>query len=92
MLKQFVIERDITGVGQLTAEDLRAASAKSNEVIAAMAPRVQWQHSYVTADKVYCVYLAQSPEDLVEHARQAGMPADRISPVVTLTDPTTASR
>jgi hypothetical protein len=57
-----------------------------------MTPRVQWQHSYVTADKVYCVYLAQSPEDLAEHARQAGIPADQISPVVTMIDPTTASR
>ena len=89
-MPKYVIERDIPGAGQLTGEDLKGISQKSCGVLANLGPQVQWVESFVTADKVYCVYIAPN-EDLVrEHARQGGFPANRVSEVVARIDPTTA--
>jgi hypothetical protein len=88
-MPKYMIERDMPGVGQLADEDIFSASKKSNEVLASLAPRVQWQQSYVTGDKIYCVYLADTVDDVVEHARCAGLPANRISEVQRVIDPAT---
>jgi len=89
-MPKYVIEREMPGVGQLSADDLRGASQNSNSVISEIGPQIQWVESYVTADKIYCVYIAQN-EDLVrQHAKQAGFPANKISAVVTVINPTTA--
>jgi hypothetical protein len=88
-MPKYVIEREMPGVGKLPAGDICSASHKSNEVLASLAPRVQWQQSYVTGDKIYCVYIADTPDDVVAHARGAGLPADKISEVVSVIDPTT---
>ena len=86
-MPQFVIEREIPGVGTLSETEIRDISLKSLETLKEMVPQIQWLHSYVTEDKVYCVYLAPS-EDLVrEHARRVGLPADRVSAVRRLIDP-----
>ena len=89
-MPRYVIERDLPGAGQLSSGDLRAISQKSCSVLAELGPHIQWDHSYVTADKIYCVYVAPN-EDLVrEHARQGGFPADKVSEVRTIIDPVTA--
>lgn len=87
---QFVIERNIPGAGGLTAEQLKAASKKSCEVLRQLGPEIQWLHSYVTADKIYCIYTAPSKELIVEHARLAGVPADSISEASSIISPETA--
>jgi len=84
---QFVIEREITGAGALTDIQLRAVSLRSLEALKQMSPQIQWLHSYVTEDKVYCVYLAPDEDAILDHARRAGIPADRISAVRRLIDP-----
>jgi Nickel responsive protein SCO4226-like len=89
-MPRFLIEREIPGVGSLSTEDLRAGARKSNEVLLALAPRAQWQHSYVTGDKIYCVYIAEDEDVIREHARRSGFPCTVISRVNTLIDPTTA--
>jgi hypothetical protein len=86
---KFLIERVVPGAGSLGADELRAISAKSNRVLAGMAPRAQWVQSYVTPDKLYCIYIADDLEAVHEHARGGGFPADVVSPVVTVIDPTT---
>ena len=89
-MHKYVIEREIPGAGKLTAADLQGISRKSCGVLKEMGPQIQWVESYVTDDKVYCVYIAAS-EDLVrEHAKRGGFPANRISLVRTTIDPTTA--
>ena len=89
-MPKYVIEREIPGAGQLTGEELKGISQKSCGVLANLGPQVQWVESFVTADKVYCVYIAPN-EDLVrEHARQGGFPANRVSEVMAKIDPTTA--
>jgi hypothetical protein len=89
-MHKYVIEREIPGAGKLTAADLQGISQKSCGVLKEMGPQIQWVESYVTDDKVYCVYIAAS-EDLVrEHAKRGGFPANRISLVRTTIDPTTA--
>jgi len=89
-MHKYVIEREIPGAGKLTAADLQGISQKSCGVLKEMGPQIQWVESYVTDDKVYCVYIAAS-EDLVrEHAMRGGFPANRISLVRTTIDPTTA--
>lgn len=89
-MPKYVIEREIRGVGQLSAEELRGASQNSCGVLVEMGPEIQWVQSYVTDDKIYCVYIAQN-EDLVrQHARQAGFPANSVTEVKTIIDPTTA--
>jgi len=89
-MPKYVIEREIPGAGNLTKEQLHAISQKSCGVIQGLGPRIQWVHSYVTGDKIYCVYIAANEEIVREHARQGGFPANRISEVKTVIDPTTA--
>jgi hypothetical protein len=86
-LRRFVIERDIPKVGSLDREQLRGAAAKSNGVLRELGPQIQWVESYVTDNKVYCIYLAPDEETICEHARRVGLPADRIAAVRRLLDP-----
>ncbi|NUU38322.1 hypothetical protein PS918_03343 [Pseudomonas fluorescens] len=88
-MPKFVIEREIPGAGTLSERDLKAASQKSCRTLREL-PEVQWLQSYVTGDKLYCVYIAPSEELIKEHARQSGFPANRISQVTSIIDPTTA--
>jgi hypothetical protein len=89
-MPKFVIEREIPGAGDLSAQDLQAISQKSCGVLQNMGPQIQWVQSYVTDDKVYCVYIAPNEEMVREHAQQGGFPANRISEVKSVIDPTTA--
>ncbi|HXH05661.1 MAG TPA: DUF4242 domain-containing protein [Vicinamibacterales bacterium] len=89
-MPKFVIERDIPGAGRLSASDLQAISQKSCDVLRGLGPQVQWVQSYVTDDKIYCVYVAPDEEAIRRHAREGGFPANRISRVRTIIDPTTA--
>lgn len=88
--QMFVIERDIPGAGNLTAEDLRGISQKSNVILNEMSD-VTWMHSYVTGDKIYCVYSAPNAELVKEHARRGGFPANSVSAVATVIDPATGN-
>lgn len=89
-MPKFVIEREVPGAGNLTDDQLREISRKSLQVLKSLGPEIQWLHSYVTGDKVYCVYLAPDTAMIEEHARRAGLPANRISAVRRLIDPTFA--
>ena len=89
-MPQFVIEREIPGAGNLTEAQLREVSQKSVKVLKGLGPEIQWLHSYVTGDKVYCIYLAPDETTIQEHARRVGIPANRISAVRRLLDPTLA--
>ena len=89
-MPKYVIEREIPGAGRLTPQQLQGISQKSCSVLAKMGPQIQWLHSYVTDDKVYCVYIAPSEEAVREHASQGGFPANRVSEVKEVIDPTTA--
>lgn len=89
-MPQFVIERDMPGVGQLGAADLKGASQTSCSVLRNLGHEIQWVHSYVTDDKIYCVYRAPDADMIRLHAEQAGFPANRISEVRATIDPTTA--
>ena len=89
-MPQYVIERTIPGAGKLNDEQLREISLRSLETLEGMGPQIQWLHSYVTEDKVYCVYLAPDETAVREHARRTGIPADRISAVRRLLDPVNA--
>ena len=89
-MPKYVIERDIPGAGNLTADQLKGISQKSCGVLRELGPAVQWLESYVTGDRIYCVYIAENEELLREHARRGGFPANRISRVATMIDPTTA--
>jgi hypothetical protein len=89
-MPKYVIEREIPGAGALTATELKAISQKSCGVLREMGPQIQWVQSYVTGDKVYCVYIAPNERAVREHAQQGGFPANRVSAVVTMIDPTTA--
>jgi hypothetical protein len=89
-MPRFVIEREIPGAGNLSAAQLREVSQKSLKILNEMGPQIQWLHSYVTGDKVYCVYLAPNETTIQEHARRVGLPANRVSAVRRLIDPTTA--
>ena len=89
-MPKFVVEREIPGAGKLTPEQLRGISQTSCGVLREMGPRIQWLQSYVTADKIYCLYIAPDEETLEEHARQGGFPANRISQIASVIDPTTA--
>lgn len=86
-MRQFVIEREVPAAGALTDEQLRELSLRSLETLDEMGPQIQWLHSYVTEDKVYCVYLAPNEDAIREHARKVGLPADRIAAVRRLLDP-----
>jgi hypothetical protein len=87
IVAQFVIEREIPGAGTLSDTQIREISLRSLQALKAMGPQIQWLHSYVTEDKVYCVYLAPDEDSIREHARRAGIPADRVSAVRRLIDP-----
>lgn len=89
-MPKFVIERDIPGAGNLSAAELKGISQKSCNVLEGMGPQIQWVHSYVTGDKIYCVYIAPNETMIREHAEQGGFPANRISEVASIIDPTTA--
>jgi Protein of unknown function (DUF4242) len=89
-MPKFVIEREVPGAGDLTEAQLREISQKSVSVLKGMGPQIQWLHSYVTGDKVYCVYLAPDEASIQEHARRVGLPANRVSAVRRLIDPTMA--
>ena len=89
-MPKYVIEREIPGLGDASAEDLRAVAQKSNAVLAELAPQVQWVQSYATQDKMYCIYVADDAESVREHARRGGFPADSVAVVTAVVDPTTA--
>jgi hypothetical protein len=89
-MPKFIIEREIPGAGRLSPQELQAISQKSCGVLGAMGPQIQWVQSYVTDDRIYCVYVAPTEEMVREHARQGGFPANRISRVRSVIDPTTS--
>jgi hypothetical protein len=89
-MPKYVIEREIPGAGKLSGPELQGISQKSCNVLSKLGPQIQWVHSYVTGDKIYCVYIAPNEEMVREHAKQGGFPANRISEVKALIAPTTA--
>jgi hypothetical protein len=89
-MPKYLIEREIPGAGDLSAQDLQGISQKSCSVLKNMGPQIQWVESYVTGDKVYCVYIAPDEAMIREHAAQGGFPANRISEIKSVIDPTTA--
>ena len=91
-MPKYVIERDIPGAGRMTPEELTGVADTSREVLRQLGTQIQWVHSYVTGDKIYCVYIAPNEELIREHARLGKFPANRISEVTAIIDPTTAER
>ncbi|MGD0957096.1 MAG: DUF4242 domain-containing protein [Candidatus Acidiferrales bacterium] len=89
-MPKFVIEREIPGAGKLTGEQIHAVSQKSCGVLRNMGPQIQWLHSYVTDDKIYCIYIAPNEEAVREHAKPGGFPANRVSVIRRVIDPTSA--
>jgi Protein of unknown function (DUF4242) len=89
-MKAYVVEREIPGVGAMNPAQLQKASATSNAALAQLAGRIQWNHSYRTADKTFCLYMAEDEDAIREHARISGFPASRITAVTDMFDPTTA--
>jgi len=89
-MPKFVIEREIPGAGALTAEQLQGISQKSCGVLRNLGPQIQWLQSYVTDNKIYCIYIAPDEETVREHARQGGFPANSVARVMQVIDPTTA--
>lgn len=90
-MRRFVIERMIPDAGKIVGDDLRAAAAKSNKALASLAPHVQWVHSYVADDRIFCVYLADDAKDVRKHAELSGFPADNIVEIQRVIDPMTAT-
>jgi hypothetical protein len=90
-MHRFVIERDIPSVGSFDGDQLRAASKTSNTALSDLAPRIQWEHSYVANDKTFCVYLAEDEAAIHDHAKRSGFPANRITRISSMIDPTTAN-
>ncbi len=88
-MPKFLIEREIPGAGQLSEQELQAVARKSCDVLREMGPKVQWLQSYVTGDKVYCVYIAPDEKAVLTHAQKGGFPANRVSKVTRVIDPTT---
>jgi len=89
-MPKYVIERELPGAGKLSSDQLHAISQKSCGVLNALGPQIQWIQSYVTDDKIYCVYLAPNVEMVMEHAKQGGFPANKVSEVRAIIDPSTA--
>lgn len=89
-MPKYVIEREVPGAGNLSGEQLKAISQTSCGVLSNMGPQIQWIHSYVTADKIYCVYIAPDEATIREHAKQGGFPANAVSKVTAIIDPATA--
>ncbi|MBV2359476.1 DUF4242 domain-containing protein [Thalassococcus sp. CAU 1522] len=90
-MKRYMIERDIAGVGAMSGKELCGAAQTSNQALAELAPKVQWEHSYVAGDKTFCVYLAEDEDAIRRHAELSGFPATRITPISGIIDPTTAN-
>ena len=91
-MTQYLIEREIAGAGNMSPDALRDASRHSNSVLAEMGPEIQWVHSYVAGDKIYCVYDAPNEQLIREHAEKSGLPANRITPISAVIDPSTGDR
>ena len=89
-MPKYLIEREVPGAGKLSAHDLKAISQKSCGILQEMGPKIQWIHSYVAGDKIYCVYLAPNEDMIREHAKQGGFPVDRISEITSEIEPVTA--
>lgn len=89
-MPKYVIEREIPGAGQIGAEDMQGIAQKSCGVLGELGPQIQWVQSYVTDDKIYCIYIAPNKEMVLEHARQGGFPANSVAEVKRMIDPTTA--
>jgi hypothetical protein len=89
-MPKYVIERELPGAGKLTPDQLRGVSQKSCNVLSKLGPEIQWIHSYVTADKIYCIYRAPNEAMIREHAKQGGFPANKISEIATVIEPTSA--
>ncbi len=89
-MPRYVVERDLPGAGQLSAADLQSISQKSCSVVEQLGPQIQWQQSFVTDDRIYCVYIAPNEQLIRDHARLGGFPVDRVAEVTTVIDPTTA--
>ena len=89
-MPKYVIERDIPGAAKLSSRDLQAIAIKSNKVLDELGPRIQWQHSYVAGDKIYCVYIAPDVDMIREHAKRGGFPAGSVNELKTMIDPATA--
>lgn len=88
-MRKFIIEREIPGIGNRTADELKQAAQTSNRALAALGPGIQWQHSYVAGNKTFCVYLADNEELIRKHANGSGFPANAITEIVTVFDPST---
>jgi Protein of unknown function (DUF4242) len=91
-MPKYVIERDVPGAGTLGPEQLRGMAQRSNKALNELGPQIQWVHSYVTGDKIYCVYIAANEEIVRQHAMKGNFPANRISEIKNMMDPTTAGR
>jgi len=89
-MPKYVIERELPGAGKIPPADLQAISQKSCGVLQELGPQIQWVQSYVTDDKIYCIYIAPNKEMVMEHAKQGGFPANSVAEVITMIDPTTA--
>lgn len=91
-MPKFIVEREVPGAGKLTPAEVQAISQKSCSVLQKLGPQIQWVESYITDDKIYCVYIAPNEEVIREHSRQGGFPADRISEIRMVIDPTSAEK
>jgi Protein of unknown function (DUF4242) len=91
-MKRYIIEREIPKIGSVKGEELRQAAAKSNEVLRGLGPDIQWLESFVTADKMFCVYLGKDEAIVKQHAEQSGFPAHKITEITRIVDTTTANR
>ena len=89
-MPKFLIERELPGAGKLTSRELHGISKKSNDTLMGLGPSIRWLHSYVAGDKIYCVYVAPNEELVREHAKRGGFPANTVTRVATIIDPTTA--
>lgn len=89
-MKRFMIERNLPGAGNLTAEELKSISKTSCDVLSKMGPQIQWSQSYVSDDKIYCIYTAANEELIFEHAERGGFPANSVSEIASIIDPTTS--
>jgi hypothetical protein len=89
-MPKYVIEREIPDAGKISSQDLQAISQKSCGVLSGLGPQIQWVQSYVTDDKIYCIYIAPDKEMVLEHAKQGGFPANSVAEIKTIIDPTTA--
>src|SRR5262249_49323844 len=91
VMKKYVIEREIPKIGNLNPQQVREAAGKSNDVLAELGPAIQWQESYITADKMFCVYLATDEQVIQKHAEMSGFPASKVTEIRSVIDPTTAA-